>query len=769
MQQSTASHKRAATRASPAAIEQQQILQQQAYQSQQQPEISDFNPYDYSHPYSAEQPFQDAPAIALDGNNFSYLHNTSQIPTYGSDLVPAPSTDLVRRARNQQLATQNGQQPEHWNGGYSGMNGQAYEEDEQELAVRVSSAKKDAQGKKKSIPPFVQKLSSFLDSSHTDLIRWSDDGRSFIVLDEDEFARTLIPELFKHNNYASFVRQLNMYGFHKTVNITDGSLRQSEKARKGVKPPSMYSHPYFRRNRPDLLWLIQKPTSKPGVKRKRDGTVKDQYDSDDERQATPGPSAANPNLGSVGQLGSASTTHDVAQLPRSELNTVRRELQKLQNQQRYISQMITQLKEQNDQFYLQASAFQALHDRHENSINAILTFLATFYNRSLEGHGAQNLVNMFSNIAQNQPPQGSVEEVHEGAPEARNQIQRFVKRPPLLLPGPIAGLQNQQQAGSAVTAPPSARTSISPPNDDSYRGSTSSAPPVSARAKSTSTSPVMKDDAPTPNMLHTIPESDHMMSLINSVNATNASTPSTVAPAFDFGSALEHYQTANGNAPLTPQQRDNMLALMATQHGGPDAAKGNSALMSPAPPTMPDLNQLRQTQQQLEMLTNMQKRQDEKVQDLHRRLQPLSPTGSIPGLAAATGLGDEIDPFNITGPPGEYDPNAFIDFGDSNWGDIPAAADGSNSDFNYGAAPSGADGEGDGIDWEFNSNAADGAMFQTMDSAAGQDGFGTDLRQDRAGRVESLSSEGTSPALTVPDGGGGEEGGTPRKRLRRSG
>ena len=101
---------------------------------------------------------------------------------------------------------------------------------------------------------------SFLDSHHTDLIRWSDDGKSFIVLDEDEFARTLIPELFKHNNYASFVRQLNMYGFHKTVNITDGSLRQSEKARKGVKPPSMYSHPYFRQNRPDLLWLIQKPT-----------------------------------------------------------------------------------------------------------------------------------------------------------------------------------------------------------------------------------------------------------------------------------------------------------------------------------------------------------------------------------------------------------------------------------------------------------------------------------------------------------------------------
>ncbi|EGP85352.1 uncharacterized protein MYCGRDRAFT_45761, partial [Zymoseptoria tritici IPO323] len=119
--------------------------------------------------------------------------------------------------------------------------------------MKVALAKKDAQGKRKSIPPFVQKLSSFLDQNHTSLIRWSDDGRSFIVLDEDEFARKLIPELFKHNNYASFVRQLNMYGFHKTVNIHDGSLRQSEKAQQGRKPPSMYSHPYFRKNRPDLL------------------------------------------------------------------------------------------------------------------------------------------------------------------------------------------------------------------------------------------------------------------------------------------------------------------------------------------------------------------------------------------------------------------------------------------------------------------------------------------------------------------------------------
>nr|POE94935.1 isoform beta of heat shock factor protein 2 [Quercus suber] len=587
---------------------------------------------------------------------------------------------------------------------------------------------------------------SFLDSNNTDLIRWSDDGRSFIVLDEDEFARTLIPELFKHNNYASFVRQLNMYGFHKTVNITDGSLRQSEKARKGVKPPSMYSHPYFRKNRPDLLWLIQKPTNKS--KRKREGSAKETYDSDDERQYSPGPEGR-PHEITIPGVG-----QDLATLPRNELTAVRSELQQLQQQQRFISKMITQLKEQNDQFYRQATAFQALHDRHENSINAILTFLATFYNRSLDGTGAANLVNMFSNHQQ-QAQHGSVVEEFNDAPNDNSaQLQRYVKKAPLLLGAPYPSAQSQspllQPPGSATTQPSSARQSTSPPGDTSHQESRAAA--SSSRLGTTSTaSPAVKQEAGTPQ-LKQIPENDEMMSLINSVNATNASTPNTAAPAFDFNSALDHYQNANGNAPLTPQQRDNVLALMANQNGN---GNNNNAMISPQPPVMPDLNQLRQTQQQLEMLTNMQRQQDDRVQELNRRLQPLSPTGSIPGL----GHGVEENPFDFTGNPGDYDPSNFFDFGNS-------APDNADIDFNF---PPPADADTNGVEdvnnWDFSNNAgmdeADmfGEPFQaevpasTIETANG-DGAG--------GRVESLSSEATSPAGTVPD-----DPGTPRKRVKR--
>ncbi|KAJ0793241.1 putative transcription factor HSF-type-DNA-binding family [Helianthus annuus] len=64
--------------------------------------------------------------------------------------------------------------------------------------------------------PFLIKTYEMVDDSVTDeIVSWSTKGNSFVVWNPPEFARLLLPTYFKHNNFSSFIRQLNTYGFRK--------------------------------------------------------------------------------------------------------------------------------------------------------------------------------------------------------------------------------------------------------------------------------------------------------------------------------------------------------------------------------------------------------------------------------------------------------------------------------------------------------------------------------------------------------------------------
>ncbi|KAI5406430.1 heat stress transcription factor A-5 [Lathyrus oleraceus] len=61
----------------------------------------------------------------------------------------------------------------------------------------------------------VKTLQLVDDPSTDDIISWSPNNNSFIIKDTIEFAKNFLKNYFKHENFSSFVRQLNTYGFHK--------------------------------------------------------------------------------------------------------------------------------------------------------------------------------------------------------------------------------------------------------------------------------------------------------------------------------------------------------------------------------------------------------------------------------------------------------------------------------------------------------------------------------------------------------------------------
>ncbi|XP_060041359.1 heat shock factor protein 4 isoform X2 [Erinaceus europaeus] len=103
------------------------------------------------------------------------------------------------------------------------------------------------------VPAFLGKLWALVGDPGTDhLIRWSPSGTSFLVSDQSRFAKEVLPQYFKHSNMASFVRQLNMYGFRKVMSIEQGGLLRPE--RDHVE----FQHPSFMRGREQLLERVRR-------------------------------------------------------------------------------------------------------------------------------------------------------------------------------------------------------------------------------------------------------------------------------------------------------------------------------------------------------------------------------------------------------------------------------------------------------------------------------------------------------------------------------
>ncbi|XP_029105256.1 heat shock factor protein 5 isoform X2 [Scleropages formosus] len=113
---------------------------------------------------------------------------------------------------------------------------------------------------------FPAKLWRLVNDPHTDSVRWDQQGEG-ILIDRALFEAEVLSavrepaadggnaasgDLFKTNNFTSFIRQLNLYGFRK------GGGRQDDEP---DSPAELhFQNPYFKRDKPELLAHLRRMT-----------------------------------------------------------------------------------------------------------------------------------------------------------------------------------------------------------------------------------------------------------------------------------------------------------------------------------------------------------------------------------------------------------------------------------------------------------------------------------------------------------------------------
>lgn len=109
---------------------------------------------------------------------------------------------------------------------------------------------------------FIKKLYKILNSgTHNDVISWTADEDCFVIKDIHSFSESILPQYFKHKNISSFIRQLNMYDFHK---VREGSYE--------------FTHPLFKPGQVDSLKKIQRKNSDNCVQKEKVQDITDRID-----------------------------------------------------------------------------------------------------------------------------------------------------------------------------------------------------------------------------------------------------------------------------------------------------------------------------------------------------------------------------------------------------------------------------------------------------------------------------------------------------------
>ncbi|KAI5967479.1 SFL1 [Candida margitis] len=107
---------------------------------------------------------------------------------------------------------------------------------------------------------FIHKLYDMLSNeSISNLIRWAPSSNSFYVFPGENFCKVLA-QYFKHTNVSSFIRQLNMYGFHKVSD--NNSSASPPESKNNSRWEFRHSQNRFKKGDIESLKYIKRRSSK---------------------------------------------------------------------------------------------------------------------------------------------------------------------------------------------------------------------------------------------------------------------------------------------------------------------------------------------------------------------------------------------------------------------------------------------------------------------------------------------------------------------------
>ncbi|XP_073337817.1 heat shock factor protein 1 isoform X2 [Pagrus major] len=182
-----------------------------------------------------------------------------------------------------------------------------------------------------NVPAFLTKLWTLVEDPDTDpLICWSPSGTSFHVFDQGRFSKEVLPKFFKHNNMASFIRQLNMYGFRKVVHIEQGGLVKPE------RDDTEFQHPFFIRGQEHLLENIKRKVT---------------------------------NVSSVRQ--------EEVKMSAEEVNKILTDVQLMKGKQETIDSRIITMRHENEALWREVASLRQKHTQQQKVVNKLIQFLVS--------------------------------------------------------------------------------------------------------------------------------------------------------------------------------------------------------------------------------------------------------------------------------------------------------------------------------------------------------------------------------------------------------